>query len=63
MSDARQEVRGVPEAGGTPLAGRAFVITGASSSIGRGTARTLAGAGARLGLAARRIERIEGSRK
>jgi hypothetical protein len=28
MSDARQEVRGVPEAGGTPLAGRAFVITG-----------------------------------
>jgi hypothetical protein len=46
MSDARQEVRDVPEAGGTPLAGRAVVITGASSGIGRGTTRTLAGAGA-----------------
>jgi NADP-dependent 3-hydroxy acid dehydrogenase YdfG len=60
MSDARQEVRDVPEAGGTPLAGRAVVITGASSGIGRGTTRTLAGACARVGLAARRVERIEG---
>jgi NAD(P)-dependent dehydrogenase (short-subunit alcohol dehydrogenase family) len=56
MSDAKQEARGVPEVGGTPLAGRAALITGASSGIRRATARALAAAGARVGLAARRSQ-------
>jgi NADP-dependent 3-hydroxy acid dehydrogenase YdfG len=59
MSDAEQEARAVPEAGSTPLAGRAAVVTGASSGIGRATARALAAAGARVGLAARRAARLE----
>jgi 3-hydroxy acid dehydrogenase / malonic semialdehyde reductase len=41
------------------LAGRTAVITGASSGIGAETARALAGAGARLALGARRVERLE----
>ena len=59
MTDAKQEARGVPEVGGTPLAGRAAVVTGASSGIGRTTARALAGAGVKVRLAARRAERLE----
>jgi NADP-dependent 3-hydroxy acid dehydrogenase YdfG len=41
------------------LEGRTAVVTGASSGIGAATARALAGAGARLTLGARRVERIE----
>jgi 3-hydroxy acid dehydrogenase / malonic semialdehyde reductase len=41
------------------LEGRTAVVTGASSGIGAATARALAGAGARLALGARRVERIE----
>jgi 3-hydroxy acid dehydrogenase / malonic semialdehyde reductase len=41
------------------LEGRTAVVTGASSGIGASTARALAGAGARLALGARRVERVE----
>ena len=41
------------------LDGYTAVVTGASSGIGAETARALAGAGARLALGARRLERIE----
>jgi NADP-dependent 3-hydroxy acid dehydrogenase YdfG len=44
------------------LAGRCAVVTGASSGIGTETARTLAAAGARVVLAARRAERLEALR-
>lgn len=41
------------------LAGRTVLIAGASSGIGAGFARTLAAAGARVVLGARRLERVE----
>jgi 3-hydroxy acid dehydrogenase / malonic semialdehyde reductase len=41
------------------LEGHTAVVTGASSGIGAATARALAGAGARLALGARRVERLE----
>ena len=41
------------------LAERTAIVTGASSGIGMATARALAGAGARVVLAARRVDRLE----
>jgi NADP-dependent 3-hydroxy acid dehydrogenase YdfG len=41
------------------IAGKVVIITGASSGLGEATARHLAKAGAKLVLAARRLERIE----
>jgi NADP-dependent 3-hydroxy acid dehydrogenase YdfG len=43
----------------TDLEGRTAVITGASAGIGLATARALSGAGARLALGARRLDRLE----
>ena len=45
------------------LEGRTAVVTGASSGIGRATARALAGAGARVALGARRVDRLEAAMK
>ena len=42
------------------LAGKNAIVTGASSGIGRATARGLRAAGARTGVGARRVDRLEG---
>ena len=41
------------------LQGRAALVTGASSGLGRHFAKVLAGAGARVAIAARRVDRLE----
>src|SRR2546421_10617361 len=41
------------------LNGRTAIVTGASSGIGRATAKALAGAGVRVAGGARRVERLE----
>ncbi|HEX7878190.1 MAG TPA: SDR family NAD(P)-dependent oxidoreductase, partial [Candidatus Eisenbacteria bacterium] len=53
MTDSR------PAGGAGLLAGRLAFITGASSGIGAATARAFHREGARLVLAARRLERLE----
>ena len=40
------------------LAGKAAIVTGASSGLGRHFARTLARAGAKVALAARRVDAL-----
>jgi NAD(P)-dependent dehydrogenase (short-subunit alcohol dehydrogenase family) len=59
MSNAERDSAGLTGMGGTPLAGRVALVTGASSGIGRATAKALAVAGAQVGLAARRAESLE----
>ncbi|HUT77754.1 MAG TPA: SDR family NAD(P)-dependent oxidoreductase [Polyangia bacterium] len=44
--------------GASPLAGKVVLVTGASSGIGRSVARMLSGAGVKIGLLARRMERL-----
>jgi NADP-dependent 3-hydroxy acid dehydrogenase YdfG len=43
-----------------PLQGKVALVTGASSGIGEATALALARAGARVAIAARRRERLDG---
>ena len=43
----------------TDINGKAALVTGASSGIGAATARALAGAGVKVGIAARRTDRLE----
>jgi 3-hydroxy acid dehydrogenase/malonic semialdehyde reductase len=43
-----------------PLEGKTAIVTGASSGIGAATAKVLRGAGARVAVGARRVERLEG---
>ena len=46
-----------------PLQGQVAIVTGASSGIGAAVSKHLAKAGAHVAMAARRVERLEETRK